>query len=129
MTLIIFSIVLVLIGIGLVAWDEFGPSLRETWFGGGVMFTGWVLLVITLLFWIGSTKDSEITYYQLEQEKQTIELIQAENKNVDRVMLNKMVVEYNNKVINIQMRLSRFMYKDYYSKKVNWDALELIEWK
>lgn len=88
-----------------------------------------IALLGNLMAWIPSKKDSEIKYQQLQAQKYTVEQMLDTDQIVDRILLNEKVIEYNNEVIEVKTNSQRFIYKDYYSKDVDWDALEIIEWE
>lgn len=131
MTLIITFAILTLLGIPFIVWD----SYVDEWSVWRAV-TGWLLiivfgfsLVIAILVYVPSKKNSEIEYMQLVQEKASIEQMISSGENVDKLMLNQRVIDYNNKIIEIKENSKRFVLSDYYSKDVNWDDLELIEWR
>lgn len=137
MTLSIIFGIIILVGVGLKVslwWKNRHLEWHEhQWHGldflGSiiiVVFT--VVFIVNFLVWLPSKKDSEIKYHQLVQEKITIEQMLETDKNIDRFLLNERVIEYNNTVIMRQTNSKRFVYREYYSKDVDWDALELIAW-
>lgn len=132
MTLIIIFAVLVLIGILFCIWQALIDDVWNDWRGlVGTIFIafGGIALVVSIIAYIPSKKDSEIKYMQFIQEKASIEQMISTGENIDKLMLNKRVIEYNNKVIEVRENSKRFVFRDYYSKDVDWDSLELIEWK
>lgn len=129
MTLTIIFGVLGLIGVILLV-------LGSKSYSDGLQASGWVLiiccavaLIINTICWIPSNKDSVIKYNQLIQERVSIESMLETDKNVDRVMLNNMVIDYNNRIIEIKENHDRLIYKDYYNQNLDWDSLKVIEWK
>lgn len=86
-------------------------------------------LIIATVSYAPSKKDSEILYKQLVQEKASIEQMISSGGNVDKLLLNQRVIDYNNRVILHREKSKRFIFGDYYSKDVDWGSLELVEWK
>lgn len=132
MTLIIIFAALVLIGILFCIWQAFVGDVWNDWRGVvGAIFIifGGIFLVFSIIEYISSKKDSEIKYMQFIQEKASIEQMISTGENVDKFLLNQRVIEYNNKVIEVRENSKQFVFRDYYSKDVDWDSLELIEWK
>lgn len=132
MTLIIIFAVLALCGIPFVIWQYRIKDIWSCWRG----VTGWliicvfgIVLVFAIFGYVTSKKDSEIKYLQLAQEKTSIEQMISSGEDVDRLMLNQRVIDYNNRVIETRENSKRFIIGDYYSKAVDWDALCLVEWK
>lgn len=126
----VFSIA-VLIGIAFCIWDYYDNCFSD-WksvAGRAIIAICGIALFINLAVWIPSKRNSEICHQQYIQEKQTIEVMLQTDNNVDRLLLNDRVIEYNNKIISVKENCKRYVRRDYYSKDVDWDALELIEWK
>lgn len=88
---------------------------------------GGALIIATV--YAPSKKDSEILYKQLVQEKASIEQMISSGGNVDKLLLNQRVIDYNNRVILHREKSKRFIFGDYYSKDVDRGSLELVEWK
>lgn len=132
MTLTIIFAVLALLGIPFAIWQYRIKDLLSCWrgvFGYSLIVIFGVCSVIAFFSYIPSKKDSEIKYMQLLQEKASIEQMICSGGNVDKLMLNQHVIDYNNRVIETKENSKRFVFKEYYSKDVDWDALEPIEWK
>ena len=132
MTLMIIFGVILLVGIGFCVWQGFCGNYYSDWkaiIGVTTIVFMIIGIVINSFAWIPSAKNSEIYFNQLIAEKETIELILETDKDVDRVLLNKFVIEYNNKVIEVKANFNRFICKDYYNHNLNWEGLELIKWK
>jgi len=129
MTLIMILAVLILVFSGLTAWGHYTD--------GDFRFIGGICLVIVLalaelfaiLSFIPSKKDSEIRYKQLVQERISIVQMLENDRDVDRIVLNKAVIDYNNRVIAEIENSRRFIFRDYYSEGVDWESLEIVEWK
>lgn len=85
--------------------------------------------IASTIGYIPSHRSSEIEYMQLIQEKQAIEQMIDSGEAVDKLTLNQRVIDYNNEIIEKQENYKRPIIKDYYSPNVDWEALELIEWK
>ena len=131
MTLTIVFSIAVLIGIAFCIWDYYDNCFSD-WkpvVGWTIIAICGIALFINLAVWIPSKRNSEICHQQYIQEKQTIEVMLQTDNNVDRLLLNDRVIEYNNKIISVRENSKRYVWQDYYSKDVDWDALELIEWK
>lgn len=130
MTLTIIFAVLLVVGIVLLVY---GDSVRgETWkliVGFLLTFVTTISLIMNLICWIPSGKDSEIQYDQWMQEKASIESMLITDKNVDRIQLNQMVIDYNNDIIAVQQNSKRFILGEYYSNDIDWDSLQLIDWR
>lgn len=121
----------VLVGIAFAIWQFLQESEWTIWRG----VIGWtaigcclLALVINLFVWIPSKKDSEITYRQLIQEKRTVEIMIATDRDIDRLLLNERVIDYNNRVISIMENSRRPILREYYSWEVDWSSLGLIHW-
>jgi cbb3-type cytochrome oxidase subunit 3 len=131
MTLIIIFAIMVIIGFGLIALDHLSG-----WYAEWNMYVGTIIaavfiigLFICIPLYIYSGINSEVQYAQYIQEKDTIESMLDADKDIDRLLLNEKVIEYNNQIILAKMFSQRFITGDYYSKKVDWQALKLIEWR
>lgn len=130
MTLIIIFGILLLIGIGLKIWDR----RRGGWYNwqnlaGFIMIPlAGVFFLSSILFWLPHKKENEITYQTLIQEKNVIEKVLETGSDMDKIMLRDNVIEYNNRIIEIKINSKRFILRDYYSKDIDWDSLEFIEW-
>lgn len=131
MTLIIIFSVFILIGVALATWAE-KRNLEPFWIG----LLGWVLVflfgigeAIAIPEFIMSKKSSEIVYQQLLEERTAIVQMLENDRDVDRIALNKLVIDYNNRVIESREDSKRSIFKEYYSDAVDWDALETIEWR
>lgn len=131
MTLIIIFAVLAVLGIPFVIWEycAWDWSVWRGVVGWSLIVTFGLALVLAILGYIPSKKDSEIKFARLQQERISIMQMLESDRDADRIALNKLVIDYNNRVISNKEYSKRFILKDYYSKDVNWDALELIEWK
>jgi len=131
MTLTIIFGISILIGIGLCLLD-----LLRNWYcdwnvyvGVTIIFFAVVAFIINLIFWIPSAKDSEIKYTQLLTEKAAIESMLETDKDVDRLLINSAVIDYNNRIIQARTNSARPIYRDYYNQNLDWAGLSLIEWK
>ena len=132
MTLTIIFVAVALAGISLVVWGVKDSKYCGIWreaTGTFLIVLAGIALIVNLLIWIPSKKDSEIDYQQLLQEKQTIEIMLDGDEDVDRLLLNQRVIDYNNRIIAVRENSQRHILKDYYSKDVDWQTLELIEWR
>lgn len=132
MTLIIIFAILAALGIPFLIWQRYIKDCWSIWRGATgaclTIFFG-ICLIVSILDYVPSKKNSEIQYKQFMQEKAAIEQMISTNKDVDKLMLNQKVIEYNNRVIETKENSKRFIYRDYYSKNVDWNSLELIEWR
>lgn len=137
MTLTIIFTAGILIGVAFIIWGNFESQRRDCFsycmwrdiLGITLVIACGIALLGNLMAWIPSKKDSEIKYQQLQAQKYTVEQMLDTDQIVDRILLNEKVIEYNNEVIEVKTNSQRFIYKDYYSKDVDWDALEIIEWE
>jgi len=58
-----------------------------------------------------------------------IEAMLESGKEMDRVQLTLVVLRYNNKIVECRTGSTQIISRDYYSRKVDWQALTLIEWR
>lgn len=99
--------------------------------GTALLLTAIVCFVIATVNLVNSDKNGLVDYQQLKQEKQLLQAMVEDNNIVDRfdsILPNK-VKEYNDKVIFIKVDSTRWIAKDFYSKRVDWQSLELIDWE
>lgn len=131
MTLTVILGIIVAISIAIILWanQDFWTRDWAMMIGILVLILSMVALAINFAVYIPSKKDSEIKYLQLLQEKSSIEQMIATNKDVDRLLLNERVVEYNNKIISYRINSKRLVFREYYSKDIDWDSLEVIQWQ
>ena len=94
-----------------------------------VLLSSGLALITGMICYIPSHKNSEIKYEQLVQERISIEAMLETDKNVDRITLNELVINYNNSVIRARNNSQRPVYREYYSDNVDWTALETIDWR
>lgn len=94
-----------------------------------IMLISIVVFLIGTLFYIPSHKESEIKYEQFVQERVSIEMMLENDRDVDRIALNELVIDYNNRVILAKNNSQRPIFKEYYSDDVDWMALETIDWR
>lgn len=88
-----------------------------------------IALVVGTIAYVPAKRNSEIMYEQLQQEKISIEKMLDNEKDIDRIRLNELVIDYNNRVIRARNNSQRFGYRDYYSNDVDWMSLETIDWR
>lgn len=131
MTLTIIFGTILAIGIGLCIWQhmECGISDWKLFTGITAIIVAGIALIVNLITWLPSEKNSEIKYYQLQSEKKTIEAMLKTDKDVDRLLLNSTVICYNNKIIEAKANSHRIIFRDYYSQHLDWEGLDLIEWR
>ena len=76
--------------------------------------------------------DSEIKYEQLLKERENIVKTIENGEDLDEITMRdeidilKIVCDYNNRVIADKVNSKRFIIGEYYSKDVDWEALETI---
>lgn len=129
MTIICISAILLIFSI-----PVFYMSHKKNAVGMGVVSFCLIILMGTALivgtyYYIIWNKDSEIQHEQLVQERASIEAMLETDKDVDRIALNKLVIDYNNRVIEARNNSQRPIFRDYYSNNVDWMALETIDWR
>lgn len=88
-----------------------------------------VFLIVGMIIYIPSHKDSEIEYEQLVQERRSIEAMIETDNAADRIALNGLMIDYNNRVIQAKNNSQRPIFKEYYSNNVDWMALEIVDWR
>lgn len=131
MTLAIIFGGLILIGIGIIIWHRLSNNYDD-WpviLSFIIIFTSALIFLINAVCWIPHKKDNQILLEQLAQEKYVIEKILETGTDFDKIMLRQEIIDYNNRIIKIKINSERFIFKDYYDRNVDWDALELIDWK
>ena len=132
MTLITIFAVLVLIGVLIAKYNIY--SNPDSWFVAGafgaVIFS--ISLIIAVLIFAMSKMDSEIKYEQLLKERENIVKTIENGEDLDEITMRdeidilKIVCDYNNRVIADKVNSKRFIIGEYYSKDVDWEALETI---
>lgn len=128
MTIFIMLGILIFIGINLYNSDPQCIKFRGS-IGLLLFCLGILGFIVNMFIWIPSSKDSEIRYNQLIQEKISIESMLETDRNIDKLLLTKSVIDYNNKIIEVKTNYKRFICRDYYNQDLDWHKLEIIEWR
>lgn len=65
-------------------------------------------------------------FNELTMERQIIESVLESTELNDSGIAGR-IIDYNNEIISIKYKLSKWYYKEFFTDKVDWDSLELIE--
>lgn len=131
MTLIIIFAVITAIGGVFLFWaskDGFDSSFKLIT-GVSLLAFGIIMLIIVLLFYPLVIRENTVIYQQLLEEKKAIEYMLDNADDFDRIMLSQKVMDYNNRVILVKARSSMPISKEYHAESLDWQGLELIEWR
>lgn len=132
MTMTLISIILILVGIGLLYWHKCPDYDIGEW----AVYVGVVLICVCTICLVASTgllmtykKDDIVYYEQLVQEREVLEQVLETGSDLDKIAIRRDVIDYNNKIISIKVTVKRFIMRDYWNQDLDWEGLQIIEWR
>lgn len=90
---------------------------------------GFVGALVTLLMLSSVEENSQKTYLRLITERQAIQAYIQDSGAEQVFNVSRKITAFNDEVISVQMASKGFITREFYSKEVDWDSLELILWE